>query len=426
MRDLEARAKVAGAMREIVQSPEDAGDLSAAQEERFEILKAELAATEKRIDKQALLDDVDRRMSGTPLTNGDDRFETMCRGFSLVKAIAAQIEPRSVDAGREIEVSQELARRSGRAARGIRVPLSALVEQRVTMVETGTSPTAPGASYLVGTDHLASEYVDQLRAATVVGASGARILTGLVGNLSIPKAGTGPAAEWVAEGSALTGGDYEFEQLTAEPHHVGVLTEWSRRVMLQASPAIEQLVRADFQSKLALAVDLAALTGAGSTSAVPEGISVNSDTHKVTTGLADYEDVIDVQTLVEDADVPLVSMGWVTSAAVKAMLRTTLMTSEDTASNFISDGNTLGGYPLRITSQLTAPVTSPVTPSTAIFGSWSQLIVCFWGDSGADILVNPYAATPYSKGNVQIRAFVDCDVIVRYPEAFAYVSGVSV
>jgi hypothetical protein len=47
MRDLiESRARIAAAMRQIVENPEDSGDLSEDQNKRFETLRDELQATE--------------------------------------------------------------------------------------------------------------------------------------------------------------------------------------------------------------------------------------------------------------------------------------------------------------------------------------------------------------------------------------------
>jgi HK97 family phage major capsid protein len=419
MRDLlEQRAARVRAMREITENPDgEGGDLSDQQVAAFDALKADLLSTEKRIERQALIDEADRRIAGVPLTETDDRFETECRRFSLQRAIASQIDPRATDAGREIEIGRELARRSGREPQGMFVPLGALVERRV-------ATTGGDAANLVATDVMASEFIDALRPAAVVGRLGARVLTGLRDNVAIPKMDAlTPTAEWVAENAALSGGDYSFTQLTGAPKHVGLLTEWSRRVMLQSNPAIEALVRADFQQKLAAAVDLGALKGSGAPQ--PTGITGTAGIGTAT-GLADYEDVVNVVAQVEAENVPMASLGWAGNAWIKAKLKTTLRTSGDTSSNFIMSGDTLDGYPYATTSQLTGdPTGSPTVQGEAIFGAWNQLLMLFWGDRGADILVNPYAATPYSKGNVQIRAFVDCDVIVRHPEGFVHVDTVA-
>jgi HK97 family phage major capsid protein len=414
MRDLlEARARTAAAMRELVDHPEDAGDLSADQESRFSALKDELGKIEHRVERQAIIDEADRRMAGAPVGGGDERFDAQIRQFSLQRAIAAQIDPRAVDAGREIEVSQELARRSGKTPQGYFVPLEAPVERRV---QTG----AGDAGQLIADDFLADQFIDALRPATVVGASGARMMTGLRGDVVIPKMDAlTPAAEWVPENTALTGGDHSFTQLTGTPKHIGVLTEWSRKVMLQANPAIEQLVRSDFTQKLAAGVDLGALKGNVS-SAQPAGVKTIAGIGSAT-NCGSHAQVVAIVAQVEGKDVPMSNLGWVGNAFVKAKMKTIARTVNDFLMN---DTNNLGGYGYRVTSQLAG--TTGTSTGEMIFGAWDQVILCFWGDAGADVLVNPYAATPYAKGNIQARAFVDADVVVRYPEAFVQVNSIAI
>jgi HK97 family phage major capsid protein len=55
--------------------------------------------------------------------------------------------------------------------------------------------------------------------------------------------------------------------------------------------------------------------------------------------------------------------------------------------------------------------------SALIYGNWDDLLIGYW--SAFDLLVNPYEATAYAKGNVSIRAMLTCDVNVRYAESFA-------
>ena len=55
-----------------------------------------------------------------------DDLKDRKRSFSLMKLIAHHADPGSVDAGFEVEVSKELAMRSGRSPRGAFVPPTAL------------------------------------------------------------------------------------------------------------------------------------------------------------------------------------------------------------------------------------------------------------------------------------------------------------
>lgn len=53
-----------------------------------------------------------------------------------------------------------------------------------------------------------------------------------------------------------------------------------------------------------------------------------------------------------------------------------------------------------------------------IYGEWASLYIGYW--SGVDILLNPYHADVASKGGALMHAFLDCDVVVRHPEAFRW------
>src|SRR5512143_2359481 len=91
---------------------------------------------------------------------GDGTFERECRSYSLLKAIASQVPGIRVDAGRELEVSAELQRRSGRAHEGITVP-STVFETRVL---TTAAPAGGPGTNIIATDHRADQYIDILRA----------------------------------------------------------------------------------------------------------------------------------------------------------------------------------------------------------------------------------------------------------------------
>src|SRR3546814_1336056 len=89
----------------------------------------------------------------------------------------------------------------------ILVPLAAF-EQRAN--------TTTSAADLVGTDHRADQYIGPLRDSLLVKNLGVRTLSGLVGNVSIPKAGTGLSAGWVPEGTALSESNMTFDAVTLD------------------------------------------------------------------------------------------------------------------------------------------------------------------------------------------------------------------
>jgi HK97 family phage major capsid protein len=147
----------------------------------------------------------------------------------------------------------------------------------------------------------------------------------------------------------------------------------------------------------------------------------------LTSNAVSWANVLNMIAAVLGADVRGGRMGWTFNAYVQAYLRKTLKESGDAGTGYLMDApNSMAGYPVEITSQMAGdPNSSPAVSGTMLFGDFSQVILAFWGEAGADILVNPYADSVYTKGNVLIRAFVDADVLIRHPEGFCFCDGIT-
>ena len=92
------------------------------------------------------------------------------------------------------------------------------------------------------------------------------------------------AFAWVAENAAISAVDPRVEQVTLAPKHGGVITEFSRNMLLQASPDIESLLRMDMAKSIATGIDKAAINGGGSNE--PVGILATSGIGDVPGGTA--------------------------------------------------------------------------------------------------------------------------------------------
>ena len=398
----EKRAALVGKMRHINDHPDgEGGDLSESQSKEFEEYRSSLENLDRQIERLSLIDAADRRSCGVEIATEltDSKFDGECRSFSLTKALGAAAGLQ-IDAGRECEISNELNRRSGGKFRGLAVPMQ-VFEKRII---TSTDPSTGGN--IIATDHRGDQYIDQLRAKTVVGSMGARILSGLVGNLDIPKLKTSATTGWVAENTALTTSDLGFEKISVTPKHVGALTQFSRNMLMQSTPDIEQLIRSDFAALLAREIDSAALTGGGTNQ--PTGI-LSSDGLDTSVSMADpsYEKVFELINIVEENDSAVT--GFALRPTVKNKLRAAPRSDLGGDGFAMENDRVLAGYPAVSSTQL---------PSGAIVaGNWSDLIIGYW--SAFDLLVNPYASDAYSKGNIQVRAMLTADVAVRHVESFA-------
>ena len=261
-------------------------------------------------------------------------------------------------------MSAELQRRTGQAPKGILVPLAVFhrpVREQRAPITTALPVGGPGSN-IIGTDHRGDLMIDILRAKIVTARLGATVLNDLRGNVDIPRLDQSAAAEWIAENTALSGSTPEFGKVTMTPKHVGALVEWSRNMLLQASPDIEMLMRNDLARIIAEAVDRAALVGEGGTE--PTGIALVSGVGDVDmqAGLT-WEKILELISEVETANSE--GNGFTASPKVKRMLRKTPKQSSGVEGNFIQgdDPNSLAGYPFLATtlpSQLGSPSTEPL------------------------------------------------------------------
>lgn len=366
------------------------------------------------------------KVSSKPLATADIGLtEKEAKSFSFARAIHALSNPTDARAQRaaafEFEASVAAAAKEGRASRGLTVPTDVLFQKRDILTGTGTG-TAKGGN-LVATDLLAGSFIDVLRAKMVTAQLGATYLTGLQGNVAIPKK-TGPStAAWVAENAAPSESTNvpSFGQVTLSPKTLAGFVDFSRRLMLQSSLDIETLIRNDLASTIAVAMDNAAISGSGTNR--PTGVLNTSGIGSVTlgtNGLAPtWQMVVDLVREVEIDNVDATSAGFLTNAQVKSRLARTGRQASGVEGNFILQPpfSDLYGYPLTVSQQVPSNLTkgSGTNLSAMIFGVWSDLLIGQW--SGIDLMVDPYTGS--SAATVRVTAFHDCDFAVRYPESFA-------
>jgi len=335
--------------------------------------------------------------------------------YSLCRAIDAAASGNWAKAGLEREASQAVSAQLGREARGFFLPMD--VQNRDLTVGT-----ASAGGNLVGTDFLGGSFIEILRNRMVVNTLGASVLSGLRGNIAIPRQSGAATAYWVSENSNFTESNHTFAQVTMSPKFVGTFTDMSRRLVVQSDPSVEALVRSDLATVLATAVDAACFHGTG-TNGQPLGIINQSGIGSVAIGTnggaPTWAMVVGLVREVEIDNALTGSAAFLTNGQVKAKLSSTSKQTSGVEGNFIlgPDVNTLYGYPLVVSQQVPANLSkgSGSNLSAMIFGVWSELLIGQW--SGIDLMADPYTGS--KEGTVRIVAFHDCDFAVRHPESFA-------
>lgn len=400
----EARtAKVAEARTLLAKAETENRALSAEDAQRFDTLKTEITGLEEKEQRALFLAEAERRMQGEPVAgSGEAGFAQLEKRVSLMKCLQAAVEGRALS-GAEAEYNAEQRRRTGRAPQGFYLPLAALE----TRVNTTTS-----AANLVPEDHRADQYIGPLRNALLARRLGVRVLSGLRGDVHIPKHGTSTTSAWVAENSGLSPSDMTFGNVGLTPKHVGSLSEMSRQLIQQSDPSVEMLLRDDMAFGIAQAIDGALIEGGGSNQ--PSGVIATLGSANATLATPTWVQALGMIEGVEADNALAPSHAWLTTPAGKAKLAGTLKVSGDAGAGFLFEAGMMAGYPLWSTNQM--PSSSDA--QGIIFGDWSQVILGVWSE--LDILLNPFESTAYAKGNVQIRAMATCDIAIRNEEAFAY------
>lgn len=356
------------------------------------------------------------------LRSGSAADRRILERYSLARAVRAEMTGDWGGAGLEREMHQELRRVGGRGAEGVMVPDWAVVPRKAGRRDLIDSTA--GAE-LLGTTHMGSMFVDALRPATIVGRLGGRILTGNTHDIAIPKLSAGTASEWIVEDAAATESVPSLGTLSAQYHHLSVRASYSRRMIVQSEPAIEEILRSDMLRELAIAVDRAALIGSG-TAGQPRGIintvGVGSVAMGTDGGAPTWSKVLEFVSAVETQDAGGSSMGWAINPSTKSAL---MSTTRDTGSgSFCLDGDArrMAGFPVETSTILPNDGTkgTGTALSTIVFGNWNDLYLVQFG--GLEIIVDKYSQS--EKGNVRIAMHSHWDVMLRHPEAFAVASDV--
>ncbi len=334
--------------------------------------------------------------------------EKETRNFSFLRALKALAHPNDKEAQRaaafEFEVSEAAQAKTGKEARGLLIPADVLGYGRRDL----TVGTANQGGDLVATDLLSASFIDLLRKALVLQSAGANVLTGLQGMVAIPRQSGGATTYHVAENSNITESQLTVDQVSLQPRTIGALTDYSRRLLLQSSIDVENLVRQDLAQQIAIEIENQAINGVG-TESKPLGI-LNVTGINTESGVAAFTDFVNAEAALGTDNALQGNLGYLMNSALRGTLKTTEKAS-GTNGIFVYEGdNTINGY--------SAYVSNSMPDSTAIFANFSDVMIGLW--SGLDIMVDPYTGS--AAGTVRVVAMQDYDVAVRHPESICKLS----
>lgn len=330
--------------------------------------------------------------------------------FNVIRAMANPHDRRAQEAAAfEIECGQEAERRYQRTANGILIPDDVLRNFSVGMRAFNAGTASSGGS-IVADNLLAGSFIDLLRPRSTIMRM-AFAMGGLIGNVDVPKQIGGATAYWVGEGEDATEGTPSTGQVPMTPHTVGAYTDITRRLLKQATPDAEALVRRDLVSAMSLAIDYAGYYGTG-TSNQPTGISKITGVNAVSFAAANptYAELVQMETEISTDNADVDAMFYVVNAAMRGYAKTTpkFAAGEVVAGAGViwEPGSQINGYGAQVTNQ--------IETGDVFFGNFADLIVGMWG--GLDLNVDSSSLS--KSGGLRLVALQDVDFAVRHAESF--------
>jgi HK97 family phage major capsid protein len=327
--------------------------------------------------------------------------------YSMLRAIALRAEGKPLD-GLELEASNAEAARVGRAASGFFVPSEVFSAKRDL-----AAGTAANGGYTVGSTIDTANIVELLRNSSEVMGLGARVITGLVGDVSIPRVLTGATCYWVSEGGTISSTAATFSQLSLKPRRIGATVPYSKQFLAQSSLDAESFVRDDILAAMGTELDRVAISGAGA--AEPLGIlnlaSGDRSTSVTFGAAATWAKVVSFETNVATANANKLggSYAYLTTPATKGAWKTKPKESGQ-ATYLWENGDIVNGYAARATNQFPSS-----TANQVIFGNFGQVIYGEW--AGIDVTVDAITLATTAQVKITIQKLVD--MVVRQGKAFA-------
>ena len=341
-----------------------------------EALKNEMEGMKRSItDLQAGQEAVSKKVSSIKV-----REEK--KNFSLIRAI------REVANGGKLSGDVEAITRAGRE------------EMRNAGLSTVGQIVVPQqrADVTVTTEHDDTIGIDvyntfaPIREGLVAARAGARVYTGLVGDVRIPVLGGGNVA-WATEVASAGDPTYSFTSVNLTPKRLTAQFKLSKQMVAQDNAAIEATLLNDIRKAVITKLNATMFGTAAASGGAPKGIG-NGQTVAVATDWAK------LTTLVEAA-VERLAVGeeyaYIASPEAAAVIRQ--MTYNKTTRLIYEAGN-VDGTPLFKTIGCAA--------NQGYYGDWSNLVIGQWG--ALDLTVDPYSAAGTGELVITINSYFDYGV----------------
>lgn len=332
--------------------------------------------------------------------------------YSFQRVLQALVEKKDLD-GVEGEAHKALLGRGvGAPHGGILIPYDIQSRKTVALRDAydrdQTAGTGSAGGFLVSSSPLSM--VDLLRNKQVTERLGCTRISGLRDNVYMPRQTGATTAYWVAEAGGSTESAMTFGQIAMLPKTVSGFAQMTRQLIMQSNPSIEALAMNDVTKVLALAADLAAISGLGA-SAQPLGFLNSSGIGSFTGASVAWANILSALEDVSVANAEEGALKWLGTPGV----RTTLMgRAKETGYPvyLMGEDQKILSYPFLSSNQMSS--------ATLAFGDFKTIVIGEWG--GLEIKTRDSLD---QTGGTDILGFYSIDVAVRQVTALTVATSVS-
>ena len=209
---------------------------------------------------------------------------------------------------------------------------------------------------------LMNEVIMPLREEYVFGKAGAKIKTGLTGNIQLPVYTGNQGADHVEETGKAPEYKGSFTNITLTPKRISAYTTISKQFLIQAIPAAQDAIVEDLSRQIWDKIEANLFSSTAATETKPAGLLNGLSSETVET----YKDLCDFEADLREKKYKNVK--YIVSPRAEAAFKSTIKGTNGTGM-IMTDGKVDG---------IETFVTSEVAPKQFLLGDFSNLVIGFW------------------------------------------------
>lgn len=328
--------------------------------------------------------------------------------ISLLNAVREMVAGRSFSEGSE--ALNEIGCRA-MANAGVEYTGSLCVPLEIREDPSYIQATIPGQGSEVVADDLFN-ILNPLRDRLVLVGAGAQFMTGLKGNVTIPKY-SGSTVSWEGEIAKAKDGKGTFSKITMSPKRITTKLYLSKQFLIQDGAGAEAMLRTDIINAVATKLQSTIFGNHAHVDTMPDGFFTGTPNY-VASGIASLSNLVKLETEVDTDNALEGNLAYVTHTKGKGILKSTLKAA-NVAEGFLFEKGFVNDYKLLSTAGMSSELQTNADEYGIIFGNWADLIIGQWG--ALDLTVDTITMAEEGMVKLVINGFFD--VVKKRDESFA-------